>query len=186
MMQLQIYPRFYVAAALAIFLLPAPVLFGWFAATAVHELCHIAMIKFYGVKLRSISIAITGAAISTDAMMPIQELFCALAGPIGGIFPMILINVFPYFALSAAIQSVYNLLPVYPLDGGRAVKCLIECFKGEEQAVKASMLISLVVLAAVSVAGVWLSYQYHLGIWPIVFPTVPLLCNMRKYSLQRR
>ena len=55
-------------------------------------------------------------------MEPLQELFCALAGPAAGAAVILLWRIFPEAAAAAAVQTAFNLLPVYPLDGGRAVQ----------------------------------------------------------------
>ena len=54
-----------------------------------------------------------------------QELLCAMAGPVGGMFLLFLGKWYPELALCALAQSCYNLIPVYPLDGGRILKCFV-------------------------------------------------------------
>lgn len=180
-----IHPIFYIMIALSLFVLPVPLVFGWIIAAAVHEACHLVMIMLLRVKVLSISIGAMGAVIKTEPMSPIRELCCSLAGPIGGLIPLVFMRYVPYIALSAAIQSFYNLLPVYPLDGGRAVKCAATCLAGENAAYKISKIISYLVMILAVTGGTWLSLRYQLGMSPVVFPAVPLICNIMKNSLQR-
>ena len=181
-----VYPHFYFVVALSLFVLPVPLVFGWVVASLVHEACHLLMALILKVKVLSIKIGATGAAIKTEPMSPVQELCCSLAGPVGGLIPLLFVRYIPYIALSAAVQSCYNFLPVYPLDGGRAVKSAATCIVGESSAHKISVIFSTTVVIFAAAAGMWMSFRYRLGIWPIVFPVVPLLCNVWKNSLQRK
>ena len=53
-----------------------------------------------------------------------EECLCALAGPVGGFLLLSMCRIYPELAVWGMFQSIYNLLPVYPLDGGRAVRCI--------------------------------------------------------------
>ena len=180
-----IYPPLYFVVALSLFVLPFQLVFGWIIAAMIHELSHLLMLILLKVKVHSVSVGITGTLIKTEPMSPVKELCCALAGPIGGLLPLVILRITPYVALSAAIQSFYNLLPVYPQDGGRAVKSAATCLFGESAAQKISFILSAAVIILTTLCGCWLSYRYRLGILPIIFPLVPLLRNVRKNSLQR-
>ena len=46
-------------------------------------------------------------------------MFCAVTGPACGLCLVLLYRWFPELALFALFHSVYNLLPMYPADGGR-------------------------------------------------------------------
>lgn len=54
-----------------------------------------------------------------------KEALCALAGPVGSFSVVLLAEYFPEAALFGLVQGLYNLLPVYPLDGGRILRCLL-------------------------------------------------------------
>lgn len=186
LVSVSIHPHFYIIVALSLFVVPIPLVFGWIVAAAIHEMCHLLMLLLLRVKVLSVKIGATGALIKTEPMSPVQELFVALAGPVGGLLLLIFLRTIPYIALSAVVQSIYNLLPVYPLDGGRAVKSTAICLAGEDFAQKISNTISVAVMILITICGGLASYRYRLGILPIVFPLVPLMCNVRKNSLQRR
>lgn len=143
-------PGFCVGLALAVLILPFQWLFALIAAATFHELCHMLAIYACGRSFGKIRLDREGARILLPRLNRKQELFCALAGPLGGLFLLLLIKYIPYIAVCGAFQSAYNLLPVYPLDGGRALKCLLSMLlpppkvKKWEKVISASFMIVLV------------------------------------------
>ena len=101
------------------------------AAAAVHELCHIAMLQIFGISVGEIRIGARGAVLDTAAMEPKQELLCALAGPAGSLLLSLFLLVVPRIALCGLVQGIFNLVPLYPLDGGRILRCLISLRNGK-------------------------------------------------------
>lgn len=179
-------PDFCTLIALSLLILPVNWVFGWVIAACVHELFHILMMRILKIRMESITLGASGAQIVSEPMTSLQELLCAFAGPLGGLLMLFLIRLTPHIALSAAVQSVYNLLPVYPLDGGRAVKCAIACLWGEEKAQSLSKALGVIVIILITVIGVWLSCSFQLGLLPLLFPAVPLIYCVYKNSLQSR
>jgi len=108
--------------AVLILLLPLSWVLSALTAALIHELSHILMLKLLCVPIFGIRVGARGAVLSTGAMTNQQELLCALAGPVGSFSVLILIRLFPRLALCALVQGLYNLLPFYPMDGGRAVR----------------------------------------------------------------
>ncbi len=115
---------FYLYLALALLVFPLKWLASVLAAAAFHELCHAAAIRLCLQRTARVRIGFLGARIPLPPMRASQELLCALAGPLGGLLLLPLAPVFPRLAVCALAQSLYNLLPVYPLDGGRALSCI--------------------------------------------------------------
>ncbi len=93
-------------------------------AALVHELCHALAVFLCGRRVDGIMLGARGAEMAVDGLTPGKELFCALAGPIGSLLLLFLARRFPRLAICGAFHGIYNLLPVYPLDGGRALRCL--------------------------------------------------------------
>ena len=98
---------------------------GVLLAALVHEAGHILAIRVLGERIIGIRIGCFGAEITVMPMEHWQELLCALAGPVSGLLILPLFPWFPCTAAAALVQSLWNLLPVYPLDGGRILRSIL-------------------------------------------------------------
>ncbi|MDP3734038.1 MAG: site-2 protease family protein [Nanoarchaeota archaeon] len=111
-----------------------------FVSVLLHELSHSLVAKTQKIKVESITLFFFGgvAGISQEEMKPRSELLMALAGPLfslvlGGLF--YLINISNINGIFSAISfylyqlnfilALFNLVPGYPLDGGRAFRALL-------------------------------------------------------------
>lgn len=118
--------RFEFCIFLAVLLLFVPVrlLISWLFAAFIHEMFHYAALRVCRVKVFSLTVGLSGAVMETEPMSMKEEIICALAGPAGGLLLLLVVKQMPYVSLFGAVQSFYNLLPVYPLDGGRVLQCI--------------------------------------------------------------
>ena len=175
----------YFALALLLLTLPLKWLLAAIISASVHEMCHIAMIKFLGLRIFSIRIGIYGAKIQTESMSYTREILCALAGPVGGLFLLPLARWIPRIAVCAAFHSLYNLLPVYPSDGGRALRCGIKLLAPIETAEKICSIIETCFLTFVTLLGFYGSFVLHLGFYPALIAFILVSRKLRlKIPLQ--
>ena len=123
---IHIDPWVYLTAALLVLVLPLDWLMAALCAAVFHEICHIAAIRLLGGSVKGIRIGIGGAAIETEVPGRGRELLSALAGPAGSMLLLPLCHLFPKIALCAFAQGAFNLLPIFPMDGGRALRCCAE------------------------------------------------------------
>lgn len=121
---LEISPWSCILAATCILLLPFRLLIAALASAVFHELCHLLAMKLFSVPVLGIRIGTFGMVIRSGYMTPGQELLCAAAGPAGSLLLLLSAEVFPLLAFCGLIQGLFNLLPIYPMDGGRILRGL--------------------------------------------------------------
>ena len=179
-------PGIYLYAALLLLVLPIRWIAAFFVAAAVHELGHICSLKLMRIRIEHISVGQSGAIIETGCMHIGQELVCALAGPLAGLAVCMLARSFPLFALCAFIQTIYNLIPVYPMDGGRALRCVLSAFLSWKIVAIIECVITLLFLSGLLIFSAVLVSKGSLGFLPIlvVFLIAGKLLR-KKNSLQR-
>ena len=123
---------FWLILGLMVLLFPVRFLAGVLLAALIHELGHLLALKLTGGQVLSIRLRSFGARIEAAPMPPGRTALCALAGPTAGALTIFAYKTFPELALAGLVQTVFNLLPVYPLDGGMALRnicCKIRDFR---------------------------------------------------------
>lgn len=126
MRRLRVTPGFWLLLA-AVWLLDPVILLPALLAAACHELGHCAALRATGVRVSSLRLSALGAELAPSQALPYAlELPVALAGPCVSLLCAVLAarwGRFLFAGLSLAL-GLFNLLPILPLDGGRAVASL--------------------------------------------------------------
>jgi Zn-dependent protease/predicted transcriptional regulator len=125
---------------------------GLFASIIVHELAHALVARRSGVEMKGITLFVFGgvAEMIGEPPGPRAEGLVAIAGPIASVIVAGLLSVAwlacktapgggetlaacagvtGYLALLNAILVVFNLVPAFPLDGGRVLRALLWAWK---------------------------------------------------------
>lgn len=122
---IRVQPSALILMAALLLLLPLDWLIVALLAAAVHELGHLAVIYAFGSRPEFLSIGFFGAQIHMGPLDNRAEFFCAAAGPAASLFLLSLCRFFPRLALCGAVQGMFNLIPVHPMDGGRMLRCFL-------------------------------------------------------------
>ena len=114
----------------------------FFLSILLHELAHSVVAKAYRIPVRNITLFIFGGVsqITREASKPLNELLMAIAGPLTRM-ALGVIFLGTWFAIGRdsrpvdevlfwvgginIVLGVFNLLPAFPLDGGRVFRSLI-------------------------------------------------------------
>ncbi len=113
-----------------------------FASVLVHELAHSLVAQRQGEKVSRITLFILGgvAQLTEEPKEPLQEFAMAFVGPLAsfglaGVFFLLSFVLWPlgrplqaaalYLAVINAGLGVFNLLPGFPLDGGRVLRSIL-------------------------------------------------------------
>jgi Zn-dependent protease len=113
-----------------------------------HELAHALVARAFGIPVRTISLFLLGgmAHITRESPSPRAEFLIAVVGPaaslavglIGAVFMLTLRDIAPqvaalgfWLAWMNIPLAIFNLVPAYPLDGGRVLRAVL-WFAGQE------------------------------------------------------
>jgi Zn-dependent protease/predicted transcriptional regulator len=122
---------------------------GLFASIIFHEFCHSLVARRYGLPMRGITLFIFGgvAEMLEEPKSPKAEFLMAIAGPVSSVllatglylirmvgawlaWPAPINNVLYYLVLLNFVLAVFNLLPAFPLDGGRVLRSILWAVRG--------------------------------------------------------
>ena len=179
MKRLDLAPGFAAALCLLRLLAEPRVFYAFLAAAAAHEAGHVMAIYLVGGRVTGIRLGMCDAKIETRGLGYRQEIFCALAGP--GMSVLVCLALRKAYATCAAISlllGLFNAMPVYPLDGGRALRaglCLVLPL-GRAEAV--SNIAGLAVCAAGLAGAIFCAAAYDLGLAPVALWGIVLLRTM--------
>lgn len=177
-----ISPRVFLIGAVMVMLLPLKWVLSLILAAAIHELSHYGAIRLCGGKIHGLQIDAGGMVMEMAPLPPGRELICALAGPVGSLAMLFFVRQIPMVALCAGIQGLFNLLPVYPLDGGRVLRSGAALVLPDSWADRICRWTEKTCLMGMLLLGLWGAFRYSLGLLPVL---VPILLWMRIRNSQK-
>jgi Zn-dependent protease/predicted transcriptional regulator len=124
---------------------------GLFVSIVFHELSHSVVARAFGMKIKGITLFIFGGVAELEDEPPsaLAEFLVAIAGPIASLFlawisfrvvdienpgdaPLTspALGVLGYLGFINLVLAIFNMLPAFPLDGGRAFRAILWGFSG--------------------------------------------------------
>src|SRR5258707_13865086 len=156
----------------------------FFASVLFHELAHSMVARIYKIRVISITLFVFGgvARLGREPAKPIQEFNIAIAGPLASLFLAFafysLTQFFPYAQMTGALAvwlwqtnaalALFNLLPGFPLDGGRIFRAIVwGVAKDFARATKVAGTSGKIVAYGMIVFGAWYAMigQWTSGLW---------------------
>ena len=155
----------------------------------IHELGHLLAGVFIGMKPEKIELTPFGLSISFKMkieeynkkikkgnLLEVKKIFVALAGPVTN-FIIILISLNLRIDIIKSIMIIYtnflimifNLVPIYPLDGGRILKGVLYInfgkIKSEEYIIKIS---KIILMSITTISSILILYIHNISIFIII------------------
>lgn len=172
------------------------ILFSWEFALVIigviifHEYGHLYAMKKSNLPTKGMYLIpfVGGVAVGDKPKNQWQEVYISMMGPVFGlamtvIFYIIYLLTDNHFvglvASVSAFVNIFNLLPIYPLDGGHVIKAIIFSAKNN------FWYVGLVFLSALSLYFCWL-FGLSFLMFFIIIGVVDLLANWENFSRQNK
>ena len=185
-LKIKIGSSFFLLLAIAYFFDGYGILLAALPALIVHELGHVLAIRLFGAYPTALRASISGFSLDFSGDISRRgEVLVALSGPFFGFcFAFLCARLAPVFqseylftcAGLGLVLNCFNLLPVLPLDGGRAVSAAFAFFWGERASRTVTMVLSCAVSLALCLLGLYFLLEGQgaalliAGVWLLVFP----------------
>lgn len=155
------------------------VLFGVFGCVALHEFGHAIAARWYGIRTRDITLYPIGGVASLERIpaRPWPEIVIALAGPavnvgiatvLGLLMAVDGVSIQSGLRAAPGIEAfvtelfvanvmlvVFNLIPAFPMDGGRVFRATLNFFMDRVSATTAAVAVGSVIAVLMGLYGLW-------------------------------
>ncbi|UOE96516.1 M50 family metallopeptidase [Alkalihalobacillus sp. LMS39] len=152
-----------------------------FFIVLIHELGHAVTAHYFKWKIQKIELLPFGgvAEMNESSNRPFkEEFFVIIAGPLQHVW-LIAVSFFlvqfdfwtagdhEMFIMHNAMIACFNLLPIWPLDGGRLLNLAISYYFPFEQAQKIAIYSSVFILCVVAIVS-YINVPFHLNLWVVL------------------
>lgn len=182
---IQVDPRVPIVLAMLLLLVPVPWMLAMTAGSVVHELSHLGAVRLMGGKLTSLHIGLEGLSMDTTPLPAGKSIVCSLAGPVGALGLLFFARWLPRLAVCVLFQSAYHLLPLYPLDGGRALRSFLELVRIRDTDCVCSA-VGTVTLLLLGLAGLRLWFVLKMGMLPLLLTGILIFRVCREKNLAKK
>lgn len=199
-LKFRIHPLFLVIGILTFFVGVGEIFLCYLVTVLLHEIGHAIVARHLGYQLEQISLLPFGAELSlqNDNFTPSDEIKIAVAGPLVNLILIIICVslwwIFPItyyytdlFVFSNFITFVFNLLPVFPLDGGRVFRAIISKYKDTkttEKIVSVTAITLSLLFFGVFIVSIFIEPLYYMALVSIFLLTGAF--NFNKNAVYKR
>lgn len=151
----------------------------------LHEIGHLLAGLIIGMKAEKIEIMPFGVSIcfkinpsdynkkiKNGNKMQLKKMIIAIAGPLTNFVIIMLalnIKIREEIIYTNLLLMLFNLLPIYPLDGGRIVKCMLHILYGKKKSEKFIIIISKInIMILTFIASIMILYVKNIAIVIII------------------
>lgn len=174
----------------------------------IHELGHLITGLLLGMKPEKIEIKPVGFSISFKLkpedynrkinkanQLEVKKIIVALAGPLTNLIIILVstympINIFQALMIIYAniLIIIFNILPIYPLDGGRIIKGILHICFGKEKASQYINIISYITISVLTIVSSFaILYIKNIAVFIIILYLWFLVINEnKKYRMRKR
>ncbi len=199
------FPEILPEADQAVLVLAAIIaMLGLFVSLILHELAHSVMARRHGLEIKGITLFLFGgvAEMAKEPDNPTVEIYVAIVGPLAsfalaalfwsgmgvaqilGLEPVVL-AVLGYLAAINLILALFNLVPAFPLDGGRVYRAMVWRRRGDLlAATRTATDLSAVFAWGLILLGLFgmFSAGPGAGLWPILLGLFLLAIGRASYQ----
>ena len=188
---------FWLLVLLAAVISPVEIVVSVLLAAALHECGHLLALRAFRVPVEGLKLSALGAVLYARGARRLsygRELIVTLAGVTVNLFCAVLLALLGLrtwrewcfvFAGAHLVLAAFNLLPVVPLDGARALCLALSFFLGPVTGERITAAVSLACSLALCALGLKLSLELHSG-WLFAFAAFGLLWGtLRQLGLAR-
>lgn len=158
--------------------------FGVFGCVLLHELGHALMARHFGIRTRDITLYPIGGVARLERLSdnPWEEFCIALAGPavnlviaaalffglavsggpllpFGPGFTLGFSHFLPHLMWANAILVAFNMLPAFPMDGGRVLRAVLAAYYGQLQATEIAAFLAIPLAVLIGVGGLFVLHS---------------------------
>ena len=174
----------------ALLVMAVAAMLGLFGSLIVHELAHAIVARRFGLRISGITLFLFGgvAELQSEPVSGATEFWIAIAGPFASFclalgfwfsalvsdiigLPAAALSIFGYLAVINLVLALFNLLPAFPMDGGRVLRAWLWTRSGDlVMSTRHAVTVSNVIAYGVIALGLYAVFSGALaaGLWPIL------------------